>query len=188
MSTDANIVAWTEVETAAAKMFNVWSGGGELVWVKECWEHLSQAALTGNTTVMETTATHLRLVALARIYEEFCGCAWDENPETDAHTLAEDLEIDPVALGILAAASDKDDFDEASDDYELREAALLAVTDSMRSEIFACLAKAYGGEVQLCSRMAQTNHSPDEDDDGDEFEITGPNSTAYGFVTEGFRK
>ena len=183
-----NHIQWQEVEDAASKMFAVWSGGSELAWAKECWGHLSQAVLTGNSTVMETTASYLRLVALARIYGEFCGCAWDENPETDAHTLAEDLEIDLVALGILAAATGRDDFDEAGDDYELREAALLTVTDSMRGEIFACLAKACGDEVKLYSRMAQTKRSPDDDDGGDEFEVTGPNSAAYGFVTEGFRK
>jgi len=181
-------IQWEEVEAAASKMFSVWSGGGELAWAKECWGHLSQAGLTGNATVMESAASHLRLVALARIYEEFCGCAWDENPESEAHTLAEELEIDPVALGLLAAASGSDDFDDASDDYELREAALRAVTDAMRGEIFACLAKAYGDEIKLYSRMAQTNHLPDKDDAGDEFEVTGPNSAAYGFVTEGFRK
>jgi hypothetical protein len=183
-----NHIQWQEVEAAASKMFAVWTSGGELEWAKECWGHLSQAGLTGDSTVVETTASHLRLVALARIYQEFCGCAWDENPETDAHTLAEDLEIDPVALGILAAGTGKGEFDDAGDDYELCEAALLAVTDAMRDELFACLAKAYGDEIKLYSRMAQTNHTPYEDDDGDEFEVTGPNSTAYGFVTEGFRK
>lgn len=181
-------IQWEEVETAASKMFSVWSGGGELAWAKECWGHLSQADLTGNSTVMETTASYLCLVALARIYEEFCGCAWDENPETGATTLAEDLEIDPVALGILAAASGKDDFDEASDDYELREVALLIVTDAMRGEIFACLAKAYGNENKLYSRMAQTKRLPDEAGSADEFEVNGPNLSALNFVCNGFTK
>jgi len=52
------------------------------------------------------------------------------------------------------------DFTDASDDYRLREAALLTVTDSMRGEIFACLSKAYGDENKLYSRMAKTNHPP----------------------------
>jgi hypothetical protein len=181
-------IQWEEVEEAASNMFAIWSDGGELAWAKECWGHFAKSGLTGSATVLEATTSFVRLVALARIYEEFSGYAWDENPETAAHTLAEDLEIDPVALGILAGATGGGDFDGASDEYELREAAFLVVTDSMRAEIFACLTKAYGDEVKLYSRMARTKHSADNDDDADEFEVTGPTTAAYGFVTEGFRK
>jgi hypothetical protein len=184
----ADCIEWSEIEAAASKMFAVWSGGGELAWAKECWGYLTPLGLTLNTNPLDMTTSLLRLVALARIYEEFCGYAWDENPGSSAHTLAEDLEIDPVALGILAGQLPDQYFDEATDEYELREAALIAVTDSMRPELFANLVNAYGSENKLYSRMAKTNHDPDEEDDNDEFEVTGPNESAYNFVMSGFRK
>jgi hypothetical protein len=56
-------------------MFNVWIDGTELKWAKEAWKHLAKAGLTEATTILEITATKLRLVTLARIYHEFCGLA-----------------------------------------------------------------------------------------------------------------
>jgi len=187
MTDKNNMVSWADIESAAAKMFKVWTDGGELEWAKECWQHFSEAGLTGNVGVLETTKTYLRLVALARIYEEFCGRAWDENPDTPLDYLAENLEMDPVALGILAASDNEADFRDSSDYYELREAAMRSVTNAMRREIFECLAHAYGNEIKLYSRMSKTNHSADVEDDGDEFEVTGSNSIAYEYVTNGFR-
>jgi hypothetical protein len=87
-------VKWDEIETAAAKMFNVRIDGAELKWAKEAWKHLATAGLTEATTILEITATKLRVVTLARIYQEFSGFAWDENPETLLDYLAEDLEIE----------------------------------------------------------------------------------------------
>jgi hypothetical protein len=168
-------------------MFHVWCGDGEIKWVEECWRHLGEAGLTGNATPLEATATLLRLVTLARVYEEFCGLAWDENPETPVDYLAEDLEIDALALGILAAQAAPDSFDDVAEDYELREAALLAATEAQRQEIFDCLSRAYGGDVQLYSRISRTNRSADDESDGDEFDVTGANATALSYVTNGFR-
>ena len=120
--TDTENIKWEEVESAAPKMFSVWVDGTELEWAKEAWSHLTAAGLVGATTILDITTANLRLVTLALIYQEFCGFAWDENPETPVDYLAEDLEIDPVALGVLAAKADPNGFEEFTDDYELREA------------------------------------------------------------------
>ena len=183
---DPDNLTWEEVEKAASKMFNVWLGGDELEWAKEAWNHLTAAGLASSETILDVTAAKLRLVALARIYQEFCGLAWDEDPETPVDYPAEDLEIDPVALGILAARVNPDEFEEFSDDYELREAALLAATDSQRQEIFECLRAAYGDEFKLYSRLWHTNSPLTEDTEGDEFEVTGANISALGYVMNGF--
>lgn len=187
MSTDYDKVGWDDIRDAVPKMFHVWMGDGEIVWVWECWQYFGDAGLTGNTTALETTATFLRLVTLARIYEEFCGLAWEENADSPIDDLAEYLEIDPLALGILAAHASRDSFDDAAEDYELREAALLAAPEAQRQEIFDCLSKAYGSDVQLYSRMSRTNGSADGEYDGDEFDVTGANCMALSFVTNGFR-
>lgn len=188
MSHEHERITWDEVSEAASKMFHVWLGDGEIKWVEECWRHFGEADLTGNSTPLEATAASLRLVTLARIYEEFCGLAWDENPETPIDYLAGDLELDSLALGILAAVASPDAFDEAGDEYELRETALAAATEAQRQEIFNCLRKAYGSEVKLYSRMSQTNQPDQDDSDGSEFDVTSSNARALNFVINGFKQ
>jgi hypothetical protein len=183
---DTDQTGWADVEQAAAKMFNVWTNGSELQWARQAWGHLSAAGLTGRDTVLESTASLLRLVTLARIYREFCGFAWEENPETPLAVLAEKLEVDPVALGILAAPTNPDQLEDAVDYCELREAALAAVTDSQRPEIFQCLKAAFGGENQLYSRLWHTRPEQ-QDTEGEEFEVTGSNSVALEYVMNGFQ-
>jgi hypothetical protein len=181
-------IGWEEVEDAAAKMFSIWVDGNELKWAREAWRHLAAAGLTGATTILEITATKLRLVTLARIYEEFCGFAWDENPETPVDYLAENLEIDPVALGVLAAKAEPNEFEDLTEEHQLREASLLSVTDSQRHEIFECLRAAYGNEFKLYSRIWHTRSViAEENVEGDEFEVTGANSSALEYVKDGFR-
>lgn len=180
-------IAWEDVSLAASAMFQVWCDGGEMKWAQECWGHLEEAGLTGNATRLESTATLLRLVCLARIYREFCGLARDEESEISLGLLAEDLEIDSLALGILGHLASPDAFDEVEDEADLREAALHEATDAQRDEIFECLVKAYGGVVPLYSRMSATNQSDPEENDGEEFEVTGPNSAAFNFVVNRFQ-
>ena len=187
--TNARERSWEEMELAAAKMFSVWVGGLELEWAKEAWGHLYAAGLVGGETILEATAGRLRLVTLARIYQEFCGLAWDEHPETPLDYLAENLEIDPLALGILAAAGQADKFDDAMNEYELREAALSAVTDGQRSEIFQCLKAAYGNDVQIYTRLWHTRCAVAEKDSQDEeFAVTSANGAALDYVIHGFHK
>ena len=75
---------------------------------------------------------------------------------------------------------------------ELREAALIAICDSQRKEIFNCLCKGFGGYIQLYSSMSKTYPKDDYDDDdeknnnNDEFEVTGANARALDFVSNGF--
>lgn len=178
---------WERVQDAAARMFRVWVGGGELAWAEEAWGHLYNAGLANEDPILEDTAAKLRLVTLARIYQEFSGLAWDENPETPLEYLAEDLDIDDVALGILAASAGGE-YKDASDDNELRELALTAVTNQQRREIFECLKAAYGSEVHLYARLFNTHKQvPGEDGDGEELEPTFRNCAAYEYVRGGFR-
>ena len=191
---------WEEVQHAAAQMFSVWVNGTELEWAKEAWNHLHAAGLASGETILEVTAAKIRLVTLARIYHEFCGVAWEENPETPVNDLAENLEINPTALGILVPKGKIEQVD-CSIDYNLREAALIEVTDSQRREIFRCLKAAYGGDVQLYTRMYHTHprwaevsrdedsdEERDEDTEGDEFEVNEGNSHALSYVMNGFQE
>jgi hypothetical protein len=186
---DPNDVTWEDVQEAAAKMFDVWVDGTELEWAKEAWTHLSAAGLTRGTTILEITTANLRLLTLSIIYQEFCGLAWDTNPETPVDFLAEDLQIDPVALGILAGSDGTAEFENFDDDYDLREAALITVTKRQKPAIFQCLKAAYGSDIKLYSRLWHTRNESLEDDMADtaeEFEITPPNGCAIQYVLKGF--
>lgn len=188
MNAELNKVLWRDVEKAAAKMFHVWVGDGEIIWVRECWLYFDKAGLTNSATALDRTLTYLRLVTLACVYEEFCGLAWDENPGTPIDYLAEDLEIDPVALGVLAAKISPDNFDELTDEHELLNEALRIVTEFQRKEIFDCLSKAYGSDVQLYSRISRTKQSADDEDDDEIFRETYSNSITLNFIMNGFQQ
>jgi len=136
---------------------------------------------------LKVTAAKLHLVTLARIYQEFCGLAWDENPDTPVEYLTEDLNIDPVALGILSASSDSENVNDAVDDHELLEAALTAASDGQRQEIFEQLKAAYGSDVALYARIWHTRSNPDGQHANEEFEPTAGNCIALQYVMKGFQ-
>jgi hypothetical protein len=48
------------------------------------------------------------MVTLAKSYQEFCGLAWDEDPETPIGYLTEELHIAPVAIGVLASSTGRE--------------------------------------------------------------------------------
>jgi hypothetical protein len=186
---DSEQINWNEVEEAASKMFSVWIDGCELDWAKEAWGHLGGAGLTSRQSVLDETAAKLRIVTLAKIYHEFCGLAWDEDPETPIAYLAQDLQVDPVAIGVLAGATGPNTLEEAIEEYELYEEAVIAVTDRQRKELFECLKSAYGDEFRLYSRIWHTRSALAEaDSEGDEFEVTDANATALEYVRNGFRR
>jgi hypothetical protein len=186
---DSDRIDWDEIKEAASKMFDVWFIGGELDWAKEVWSHLGAAGLASRQNFLDETAAKLRLVTLAKIYQEFCGLAWGEDPETPIDYLAEDLHIDPVALGVLAASTKCDELEEAVEDYELLQAALTAVTDNQRHEIFDCLKAAYGNEFKLYSRIWHTRSlEAEKDSEDDEWEVTEANSSALEYIQNGFRR
>lgn len=180
----SDVVAWEEIEATAKLMFQFWMGGGELMWVRECWQHFEKKGLTRNMGPLEETTTHLRLLTLVRIYEQFSGLEWDDNPQTSLFHLTESLSIDPLSLGLLAGAASPAGFDEDLDEFELKESALIAATDALRQQIHTCLVEAYGGDIALYCRLVTTHLTPDADPH--EFRITNFNYLALEFVTEGF--
>lgn len=186
-------VAWEEVEDAATEIFNVWYIGSELAWAKEAWEHFSKAGLNQASSVLDRTKVNLRLLALGRIYHEFCGYAWDENTDRPIEYMAEYLDIDPVALGVIAGNAGLDQFADIKDEEGLRESALIEASEGLRAEIFDCLKSAYGSDTELYSRMWKTCRSEtrwvddiEEFGAGEEFWVTAGNMSAWQFVENGF--
>lgn len=176
-------LAWEDMQKSAAQMFNIWVGGSELEWARECWEHFAKGGLLDNESTVANTASVLRLVTLALIYQQFSGYAWDENPENSADDLAGALSFDYVALGYLATIADKRFAEGCGEEYELQCEALNAATSVQREEIFKCLSAAYGGYVGLYSRMCKTHPSYGKDD---EYEVNLDNVSALNFVSDGF--
>ncbi len=177
-------VEWEEIEKAAAGMFNIWTSGGDLAFAKECWRHLTVAALTEDDSVVSRTETYLRLVALRLIYGGFCATKWDENAETELTYLAENLEIDQIALGLLAAPHIERGGIIFEDEYDLREAALTVAVDAVRSDVFECIRNAYGGQTGLYLRMSRTAGNEDIDDEAD-LDPYSNNLIAFNFTERG---
>ena len=176
-------LAWEDMQKSAAQMFNIWVGGSELEWAKECWEHFAREGLLDNEGVVANTASIIRLVTLALIYQQFSDYAWDENPENAADDLAGGLPFDDVALGYLATIADKRFADGCDEEYDLQREALNAVTNAQREEVFKCLSKAYGGHINLYASMCKTHPSYEEDE---EFDASLENVRALNFVSDGF--
>jgi hypothetical protein len=179
-------VEWDDIQSAASRMFNIWTSGGDLIFAKECWSHLAEAGMIEDDGVVVLTNTYLRLVALRLVYGEFCAAKWDENAETEIVYLAEDLAIDKLALGLLASPHIEHGDILIEDDYELYEAALTAAVEAIRSETFECIRSAYGGQTGLYQRMARTAGNEDWDDESD-LEPTANNLEAFQFAERGQR-
>jgi hypothetical protein len=186
-------IPWDEVEDPAGQMFRVWSFQGELKWAKECWEHFEKAGLTSREDLLEETKSYLRLIALAKIYEEFSGYMWDENPRTPISYFAEELDINPIALAVIAKEDPDFEAGGIDDEHKLHEHALEMAVRQFRGEIHGCLADAYGGENALYSRMARTTEgtdleeNPELADDMEEFSATVSHSRAWSFVSNAFQ-
>jgi hypothetical protein len=189
----SHAIPWDNVADAAGSMFRVWVSGGELQWAKECWMHFEKAGLTSGASVVEEAKSYLRLVALARIYEEFSTYMWDEKPDTPLSFLAENLEIHPIALGIIASRDPGFECDEIDDEGILHEHTLSAAINQLRSEIHSCLVEAYGSPKALYSRMAKTMERTDpegtfeSDESLEEFSPTEPHVRAWSFVSDAFQ-
>lgn len=188
---DATDDGWADVEDAAADMFNTWYMGSEREWAREAWGHLHAANLVGGETPLESTLASLRLAALAKIYQEFCGFAWGEDKKTPIECLVEGLDVDPLALGIIAGSIDAKQFSGTSSESELCELALIEVMERERATVFRCLKAAYGGHIKLFERIARTV-SPERESDDDEdvfwssFFSSDAAAAALKYVSNGF--
>ena len=180
-------LSWEEIETAAAEMFNVWTSCGDLEFAKEAWKHLECAGLTNDDDILSRTQSCLRLIALCRIYLTFSKAKWDEGQDTPITYLTEYLDINQVALGLLAAPnSPAPGYDvPCFEPLELYENALIAATKLLEPQILDCLRRAYGGDTGLYMRLCRTC-SNSEEHDTDDCDVTGPNMDAYDFVRQGY--
>lgn len=179
-------VEWEDIQGAATRMFSVWTSGGDLSFAKEAWGHLAEAGLTEDESPASETQSLLRLVALCRIYEQFSAAKWDEDPDTPILYMAEDLPIDSLSLGLLAAEHLDSDEWRFSESVDMLEAALTAVVDELEPGVQACLIEAYGGETGLYKRLCRTASNREEDeDDSEDFDPEGPNVNAYAFLKDG---
>ena len=179
-------LAWEDIRGPASKMFNIWTSGGDLDFAEQAWQFLQAAGLVSGDDIVSKTKSCMVLLALCRIYLAFCEAKWDESADIPISFLAEDLDIDPVALGLLASGEmSKYVQDLYFEAFELRENALVAVTKLLEPQVLECLRTAFGGSTGLYLRLSRTRANDDEQD-GNEFEVTGPNMDAYDFLNHGF--
>jgi hypothetical protein len=179
-------LTWIDIEPRASTMFNIWNSGGDLDFAKEAWGHLISAGLAGESGPADETRSLLRLLVLRKICGEFSCVKWEEG--TGDEWCEVDIELDPVALGVLAGEYLKGEAFAYSEERELKSAAIVAVTDALLPEVVRCLLKAYGGTQGLYARLCGiagngegTGEDEDEDDPTD-YEAIGNNLVAFEYV------
>jgi hypothetical protein len=69
---------WSDIETAASRIFNIWNSGGDLAFAREAWTHLAAARLADDEGPVARTQSLLRLLALRQICGEFSSAKWEE--------------------------------------------------------------------------------------------------------------
>ncbi len=176
--------SWLKVAPTACEIFSVWEGDAELDWAREAWDYLFKANLVGIDSPLGKAASNLRILTLGFIYHDFCRIAWDEDPDNSLDHMIEQLDIDPLALGVFAGSPDDEIFEFVEDEDELFEASIENATLILRQGIHECLVAAYGGDDQLHSRMLSTC---DDDEAESGLESSGANAESLAFVRSGFR-
>ena len=175
-------LAWSDVETRASRIFNIWTGGGDLAFAREAWGDLTAAGLAEDEGPVARTRSLLRLLALRRICDEFSCAKWQEGAGDDWRDT--ELELDALALGLLAAEPLQGEVDSYSDEYELKNAAAIAVCETVMPEVVSCLRKAFGGTIGLYRRLSRMASNDNEDDPFDD-EPSGDNLAAFDYVDNG---
>jgi hypothetical protein len=64
-------LSWEKVCGASSKIFNLWSECGDFIFAKEAWNHLNDAGLTDDSSIIEENKAYLRLIALGSIYHDY---------------------------------------------------------------------------------------------------------------------
>ena len=178
---DTMKIEWQDIDAGARKIFNIWGSGGDYHFGREAWAHLTTQGLTDDTGLVSRMLALARLIVVRQICEEFARVKWDENAEMELCDYADDLEIDPFALGFTIAklsATEAFDVDETGD---ARSAALLAVCAAVRPEVVRCLKDAYGGTKGFYDRLCRTA-SDDDENDSDDGDFNGHNLAVYSHV------
>ena len=176
---DESQQSWQKVEPTAREIFQVWMGGGDLEWAREAWDYLFKANLVGVNSPLGKMASSLRILTLGLVYHEFCRITWDEDPDKSLDHMIEQLDLDPLALGVFAGTPDDEIFEFVEDEDELLEATIENATHILRKGIHQCLVAAYGGDSELHSRLVSTcDDSHDDDEEGE--------SESLQFVKSGF--
>lgn len=91
-------VHWSELEEVAPNLFTVWVGHPEVAWARQAWKALRRANLTSYRDELEKQRVLIRFMALAVIYIEFCGQAWEETVEPRVGDWASDLRLSPFRI------------------------------------------------------------------------------------------
>jgi hypothetical protein len=103
---DGEPVAWEDLLPIARSVFDVWVDGAELPWAAHMWSVLATAGLTNARTNVEHARAVCRLLALSRLYRQFCVRAFEIGSPGEwafdvDDVLGEYPRLDPFFLGQL---------------------------------------------------------------------------------------
>jgi hypothetical protein len=188
---------WELVEDFAKEIFERWYGPSVCAWVKEVWIELARIDFVRSETLIDTTRSHLVLVSLALIYDEFRSIAFEDGTSSNEFDHLEKAEITDLAIGLLYSrlVKDKSEIDDFLDERELRKTMISSIVYAFRRRIYNALLKIYGDDGVIMEKMYKSrvdvHDIEDEDhdeDDGGAFDMTFSNQAVYAFISQGFER
>lgn len=137
----------------------VWCSGYEKYWFEHAWNVLTRQGMTGFDNSREYYEVWIRAVALARVYHQFCGMAFDENTEPYYTDYIDDEVPMLVVAQLLGSRLPKDEICEENES-EL----LLVLVDIVKFEVFQILSRELS-EADVYAWMYCTGDSSYFDDE-----------------------
>lgn len=155
---------WGDLAKVADKAFEVfWLDDKAVTWAEKMWAHITNAGLAGYDFEIQRVQVIMRFLALAHLYQEWCGHVLEEGDPGFMDHLAEwneDLGISPFYIGQLISPDFVADYDEDEVAAAMRELVL-----DERKLLVSLLKQALGGDAGLFISMWRIHSSDDEESD-----------------------
>ena len=135
-------VTYAAMERAAKRLFCVWSGDKDVEWGRTAWDHLDAQGLITYASDAERVRVLARLAALAALYSEFTGIAFDEPAPPEYGEWVHYLDLDRDTLLHTAPGNFEDTYTGAG-------RALSALVEAELPAVYYALVDGYGSIHQL---------------------------------------
>ncbi|HSO71635.1 MAG TPA: hypothetical protein VLR91_03190 [Thermodesulfobacteriota bacterium] len=152
---------WASVDPLAHRVFTLWPGQPELIWVRESWGLILKYGLADYANDFERWGVLFRFLALAGIYFDFCHLAWNRVNRPDYETLGKELGLGLLQVVMLLGQDAL--LEQVNDEEELFRVGMKSLADQARLEIVPALIRGYGGLKSLYEgfrRSRQSEPSP----------------------------
>ena len=175
---------WAAVDPLAQRVFTLWPGQPELIWVRESWGMVLKRGLADYANDFERWGVLFRFLALAGIYFDFCHLAWNRVNLPDYETLGKELGLGLLPVVMLLGQDAI--LEQVNDEEELFRVGMKALADQARIEIVPPLIRGYGGLKALYEAFRRSRQSEPSPADNEQI-IQLSEQNAVRWLEEGCR-